>query len=183
MYKIGIVGHCPDVFSDSDLIKRTVETTVDLLRYQYGEDLIFNIAGNTGVSEWAATYCNKEGIGYHLYMPLMPEHTSLNWYQEQKDVLLNNFKYAHASTICWPTDTLSSQQSNKISLYEKMCDTHLIDNSNFIIAFWENKHQGRTFNAIKYALSKNILILNGLGELRLITNNDIKRVRYGRNTK
>jgi hypothetical protein len=112
----------------------------------------------------------------------MPEYTSINWYQEQKESLLDNFKYAHASTICWPTDTVDQNNSKRL-LYEKMCDTHLIDNSGLIIAFWENKHQGRTFNAIKYALEKNILTLNGLNELKLITDKNIRKVRHGRNTK
>ena len=168
MYKIGIIGHSPEHFSDQGSIKVRLNNTLDLLRFQYGDSVIFNLAGEIGIGLWAAEMCmNKEtSYYYHLYLSKVPEETSEEWYQDQKDLLKECYNHAHAMTIC------GNKNENGPFTYK-----NLIDSSSFVICFWVGKHQGRTYEAIKHALSTNKMVLNGLDELKLITNQDLKKKR------
>ena len=166
MYRIGIIGPGPERIADHDKMIRNIGLTIDLLVYQYDNDdagTIFNIGSNIGVDHWAIDYCLNNGIKYHIHMPALPAKVSEHWYNYQRDNLDRFFNHARATTVC--TSELSSG-----AIYES--DQNLIDNSNFVVCFWLGIKQGRTANAIKYALSTNKLMLNGLSELKLITNND-----------
>ena len=57
MYKVGIVGHGPEEFSDHNRIERKIFKTLDLLKFQYGQDLIVNIGSEIGVGQWAGNAC------------------------------------------------------------------------------------------------------------------------------
>ena len=46
--------------------------------------------------------------------------------------------------------------------------------SDFVIAFWNGKKQGVTYENIKYALKKSKITLNGFEDLKLITNEDLQ---------
>jgi len=168
MYKIGIVGHSPEHFTDKDVVKRSVDRVIDLLSFQYGDsEVVFNVAGDIGVGLWAANSCRDQEHKYHLFLPFPPETTSEHWYDDQKRDLNLSYSYAYALSVMG-----TEPSGNEIN-------EHIVDNSNFIIAFWVGKRQGNTFDTIKYAMKKNKLALNGLDDLRLLTNNDV-RIGHGR---
>ena len=68
MYRIGIVGHHPEYIPDLDAMIRRIDRTIDLISYQYGEDLVINTAGDIGVGQWTASACLEKGIKYHLFL-------------------------------------------------------------------------------------------------------------------
>jgi len=161
MYKVGIIGHKPEDLSFD--AKDKLQDTLDTLVFQYKNDLVLNIGGERGIDLWTGDYCLENNIKYHLFLPCSVEKFSEFWYDEQRIILQNQFKMARSVTIC------STEISN-----ESERDALLIDNSNFIIAFWMGKKIGRTFDAVKYALSSNKVSINGLNELKLLTNADLK---------
>ena len=170
MYRIGIIGHGPEHFADVESTRRTVRDTIDLLRHHYGTDndekLIFNVAGNIGVGQWAAEKCLEDGDRYHLFLPFQPEIVAEHWYNEQQQALFEHYKYARGLSICSPKPPVSSEE------YDIQCGysyEDLADASNFIVAFWVGKKQGKVYNAIKYAqINSQKLVLDGLNELKLI---------------
>ena len=95
------------------------------------------------------------GYKYHLFLDRPIEQTGLEWYDEQRDRLQVCYNAAYSITMM-PEGYKS-----------------LVDDSNFIICFWAGNKQGQTYSAIRYALSVGKLVLNGLDELKLITNKDI----------
>ena len=182
MYKIAIIGHRPeDIRGDWDTIHRAIKHVMDKLyaQYEYGKStmLMFNLIGERGVGQAAIDYCiemrettSTEGYKYHIFLPFMPDESSKHWYDEQKEFLNKAFNNADATTIAYPsleyTDRLFVQLGAERSA---------IDNANFVVAFWTGQRQGKTFEAIEYALMCNKLTLNGLNDLRMITNEDIRR--------
>lgn len=174
MYKIGIIGHGPERITDTASAKKAIYYTIDLLVNQYENDnLIFNIGSNIGVDHWAIDYCLERKIKYHLHLPAPVDRAAEHWYDEQQQALSTYFNHARSTTIC-------SLESSKDTIFES--DQNLIDHSNFLVCFWRGIKQGRTAEAIKYALYANKLTLNGLDDLKLVTKNDFvkRKARNGR---
>lgn len=162
MYKVGIIGHKPEDLGFPG-VENKLRDTLDTLVFQYKNDLVLNIGGERGIGLWAGNYCLEHNTKYHLFLPCSVEKFSEFWYDEQKNILQNQFKMARSVTIC-------STDSNN----ENERDALLIDNSNFIIVFWTGKKIGRTFDAIRYALVSNKIIISGLDELKLLTSADLE---------
>ena len=175
MYKIGIIGHSPEHFSNPEPedVRGIIGRTIEVLYFQYGEGVIFNIAGEIGVGLWAAEECLNQNARYkyHMFIPYPLETMSQDWYKYQVELLNECYNKAYSITVC-------GQMKGNIEKHETY--KRLIDDSNFIICFWIGKRQGKTFEAIKYALSVNKMVLNGLDQLRLITNKDIMKFKNSR---
>jgi uncharacterized phage-like protein YoqJ len=163
MYRVGIVGHRPEYISDRNAMIRVVDRVIDLISYQYGEELIINVGSDIGVGQWAAEICQERKIKYHLFLPCPPDTLSSEWYEEQQLSLNNSFKNAWATTI------YSMNYNRDV---EKKTYEHISDMSDFIICFWNGMKQGPTFTCVEYALKQNKLTLNGLKDLKLVTNED-----------
>ena len=164
MYRIGIIGHRPEYLSDHDKIISKVDRVIDLISYQYGKDLIINVSGETGIEQWAAEICMKKEIKYHLFLPCHPDLLSLEWYENQKKLLSDCFKKSWATTIYSYEYSKDAERKN----YE-----HIIKMSDFVICFWNGMKQGSTFDCVLYSLGQNKITLNGLNDLKLITNEEI----------
>ena len=165
MYRVGIIGHTPEHFSDREAAKRVVNQTLDLISYQYDEDLIINLVGDIGVGDWSAEFCAERGLRYHLFLQCPIEDMKDIWFEDQFNSLNRHFIYAWATTISFPKYKSPEQMTENYK--------HIIDNSNFVIYFWNKMKQGTIYESIKYALTTNVLSINGLDERKLITNEDI----------
>lgn len=165
MYRIGVVGHRPEYVPDIDAMVRIIDRSIDLVSYQYGEDLIINVGGDIGVAQWALKSCTDRKIKYHLFLPCPTDIFSDSWYDDQKIFLDECFKKSWAVTIN------SAEYSFKS---EKQTYEYIIDMSDFIICFWNGMKQGSTFDCITYALKVNKLTLNGFNDLKLVTNEDMR---------
>lgn len=166
MYKVGIIGNSIDDFTNHESVKQKVKDTVDLLSFQYGQDLIIEMVSNTGVGDWVANYCLKNGIKYNLSLPFPTEFFKDMWYKSQSDDL--NEWLQHSSSIF-----IASSKPNKDSFINAY--KHLVDDCNFVVYLWSGKKQGLTFSAIKYSLEQNKLSLDAFNELKLITKYDLKK--------
>ena len=161
MHKIGIIGHSPEHFSDNNLTKRCVEQTIDLLLFQYGhDDVLFNIVGEIGIGLWASEFCLKNNIKYHLYIPFVAEETSKHWFNDQKEVLKECLSKAYAITISNPVRTNDFSEKE----FKQM-----VDDSIFLVCFWNGKKQGRTYDSINYAMNSSKLVISAFDGLKLVT--------------
>lgn len=174
MYKIGILGHGPEQFSDKEAVQASIHRTLTLLSWQYPKDMVFAVGSEIGVEHWAIEQCLAEGFKYHIYLPSSPIHVSEHWYTEQQQNLERYFKKADCVSIAMREMNHEADQES----YKQ-----LINGCNFLVAFWAGKKQGRTADAIRYALSVNKLTLNGLNDLKLITNNDFAKRKISNERK
>lgn len=168
MYKIGVIGHTPEYLSEHKEIKSLVNSTLELIQHQYGEDLIIQLAGDIGVAEWAADSCIQNKIKYHLFLPFPPKYTEMLWFDDQFHKLEEHFNFAWSTSIAIPKYNQNIDAETRLENYRR-----LVSNSRFIIVFWNGMKQGTTFESIKYALENNILVINAMRERQMVTNEDI----------
>lgn len=170
MIKIAITGHRPDAFLVShysdEWVKHIIENIISAFYREHKSDLHFNLGGAIGVDQWVGDFCIENKIPFSLYLPFKPEVQSRYWSQEQKDNLSNQVNHASGLTIIEP-------MVYNISAYNKR-NEKMIDDSDFVVAFWVGKRSGGTFNAIKYALKNSKFVLNAFDELKPIFTENLK---------
>lgn len=172
---IAITGHRPDSFLQShyslETIKRLAEDTIFVLKKQYDGNLMFNVGGAIGTDQWAADACIALNIKYKIYLPFTPEVQSKFWSEEHKSVLRDQIMKANGLEIVDPTGKYH------VSKYQER-NKRMVDDANFVLAFWVGKRKGGTYNCIKYALKQSKLVYNALeeesiGENKFLVNDDI----------
>lgn len=166
MYRIGIIGHRPgDHRTEEKILDKKINAVLEKLLYEYGKDLILNLDGEIGIGQKTIKMVARLGIKYHLFLPHSIDimKKSDEWYDYQKDCLADYYKKSSSLTIV-------SDKILKKNIVER--DKLLVDNSNFIVCFWNKKKQGRTFDIIKYSLKTNKMVLNGMSNLELVLNID-----------
>lgn len=177
MHKIAVIGNRPENIRtvDIDNLRFKIDSAIELLSWQYShEQFMFNMVGERGVCQWAIEKCIKEQLGdpsgfrYHLFLPFMADETSKFWYDDQKQFLLTAFENASATTIVFPT-----LGYNPDVLVE--AEKAAIKNSSFVLAFWSGQKQGKTYQAMQYAMRTNKLVLDGLRDLRMITKHTLRK--------
>lgn len=157
MYKIGIVGHSIENIKDRFETKEEIENTLDILKHQYGENLVINSDANIGVGHWAVEKCLEKEIKYHLFLPSPVEDMTKHWYDYQRKDTKKYFDSAWAITI-------ASSSYNK-----KHQESILIDDSSFMVFLWNGKKQGNTYDYIRCCLERNKMALNAFDNLNLIS--------------
>lgn len=173
MYKIGIIGHGPDRFSNLDKVRRSVGDTIDLLGTQYGRDqVVFNIKASIGTGIWAAEACMLRSYKFHLFLPYSLEKTCEHWYETQQEQMRHQYSNAYSLTICNPDNDTGEEPYHS-----------LIADSNFVVCWWIGNRSGEVPKAIEHAMWNNTLALHAMDDLRLITDKDIKRHGKGRQGK
>ena len=169
MYKIGIIGSGPERFGDRKEVKRSIAQTIEVLGSQYGRDqLVFNIRADVGVGLWAAQRCLEDEFRYSLFLPFSLQKTSEHWFESQRQTLANQYLRAHSLIISQP-DLKKDKKDDSYDL--------LIDDSNFLVCFWDGAKHSCVYDAIKTALSHNRMVLDGFNDLKLMTNKDIRKTK------
>lgn len=166
MYKIGIVGHSPDVFHGEE--DRRCRNALDTLSFQYGDKLVYNISANIGVGLWTARHCLDTKKQYHLFLPYLPEVMSQHWYDDQKKELDTVYKYADAISIVKPTT-----DDGRI-FFDNTVNEHIVENSNFTVVFWDGRKQGHTHETIQYSFKTNHMVIDGFN-MKIITKENTER--------
>jgi uncharacterized phage-like protein YoqJ len=141
MPKVCIVGHTPDNFDNESSIKQIIEDNLIILLRQYGPDeLILNTCANIGIEQWAIDIAIENKIIYNIYLPFPVECFKNIWYSNQVDKLTYHINNAKSITI--------SRGKEDLCAYSN-CMEKALDESGILLAFWNKKHQGRTFSFIK----------------------------------
>ena len=166
MYKIGIIGHTMEDIKNHKEDEKMVKNTIDLLAQQYSKDVSFNIAAETGLSEWAADHCIRTENNFHLFLPYPLKDAENMLFEYQFNSLKKFYNLAKSITISFPY--YDKTQKLELQNYK-----NLIDNSQFLVVFWEGMRQGTVYEAINYALSTHKLLLDGHNKLTLMTNENL----------
>lgn len=166
MYKIGIIGQTPDVFSAFE--KERVTETMNVLSFQYGDDLVYNIPIDIGVGLWSAKHCYDTGKKSHVFLAYPPSVISEHWYDEQTEDL--NIVYLNARAIT----VIKNVDNNNFGLYENTANEMVVDDSNFVIVFWDGRKQGSVFDTIRYAFDMHKMVIDGFS-MKLLTVDDTNR--------
>lgn len=164
MITITITGHRPDAYLVShysiESLQRRASDIVAIFKREHGDELCFNLGGALGADQWFGQACIEQNVKFHLYLPFDPEVMGKYWKEEQKEILKEQVNKASGIVIVNPSGY------SKKDYYVR--NIHMVDNSNFVVAFWVGKRAGGTYNCIDYALKKNKFVFNALNGLRPI---------------
>lgn len=167
IYKCGIIGHKSHRLADVEFVKRQCLDAVLMLTEQYPVgQLCINVNGNSGCNFWVADACRRMDVNYHIYLPYAFADLTAEWSEADKIGLAGLMDSCYGLSIAGrEADT------------ENICRAQqaLVDNSDFIIAFWEGYRYGLVYETLKYGLGESRLVLDGLGDFSLITRRDVKR--------
>jgi uncharacterized phage-like protein YoqJ len=163
MTRICITGHRPDAFLvshyDEGSVKRVADDIVCVMKREYGDGLSFNLGGAIGTDQWVGSACIENGVKFSLYLPFLPQIQARFWHPEQREEL--NRQLRHASRIV-VADTQGKYDPARYHERDRM----MVDEADFVIAFWVGRRRGGTYGTVQYALSKSMIVLNAMDELR-----------------
>jgi uncharacterized phage-like protein YoqJ len=150
-YKIGITGHRPHKFTNAVTAQKACENVTLDFTARHG-NVLFNLGGCTGADSWVASACIAHAIPFNLYLPFPAEIQAKYWNDQDGLFLQTQLGLAKA------VDVAQNHFSN--SAYH-VRDRKIVDNSDILICFLEDFNSG-TYSTVKYALSRNKLVFNGL---------------------
>jgi len=174
---VAVTGHRPDSFLVShyspETVQRIAEDTIFVLQKQYKDDLILNLGGAIGADQWAGEACIALNVRYKLYLPFPPEVQSKFWSKEHREILERQMSKACGMEIIDPSGRYH------VSKYQER-NKRMVDDADFVLAFWVGRRKGGTFNYIKYALKESKFVYNALDENsftdnRFVVNEDLTK--------
>lgn len=165
--RVAATGHRPDSFIVShyspETIQRIIEDVIFVVRKQYDNDILFNVGGTIGTDQWVVEACIKLGVNYKLYLPFPAEIQSRFWSKKDKQILEKQISKAYGIEIVDPSGNYH------VSKYQER-NKRMVDDGDFVLAFWVGKRKGGTYNCMKYALKTHKLVYNALDENSLVDN-------------
>lgn len=171
MVRVCITGHRPDPFLVSHYKPETVQRLAGDIacgfKREYGDDLMFNLGGAIGADQWMGAAAIENNVKYSLFLPFLPQVQACYWNENQKTELDRQMRSAFRIVVVDP-----SGQYNVIKYHER--DRMMVDEADFIVAFWVGRRRGGTFETMKYALSKSKFVLNALDGLRPVFKRDLE---------
>jgi hypothetical protein len=169
IYRVGLVGHTRSRFQTEEQRRAGLRTTILALVDQYEPNRVcFNINGFPGIGLMAGLVCKEFDADCHLFLPCPAANfmRSTNLADEKayvfEDILNSCFGLTQIGQEFASTTVCEASQS-------------LVDNSDFIVSFWEGQKTGLTFETIKYAVANSKMVLDGLRNLSMITKEQLGR--------
>ena len=167
MIKISVLGHSPDSFPDIKSIAFDIDNAIEIIKLQHAQekDITFLLNCDPGIGQWVCNAITEKELPYEVYLTSAPEEASFYWSEEQQTQLFWQLKKAKALHICCLDNSFESRIIR---------DKQMIDESQWVLAFWISKHQGETFQSIQYAVSNGKIVYNGIGRLKLIDSDELR---------
>jgi uncharacterized phage-like protein YoqJ len=171
MARVCITGHRPDPFLVShyqaDAVRRCASDTACVLKREYGDDLMFNLGGAIGADQWMGAAAIEHGVKFSLFLPFLPHVQAKFWTEEQRQELDRQLRTASRIVVMD-----SSGGYDAARYFER--DRMMVDEAEFVVAFWVGRKRGGTFETMKYALSRSKFVLNALDGLRPVFKQDLE---------
>lgn len=172
--RIAITGHRPDSFLVShcspETIIRLASDVVCVFKREFQDELTFNLGGAVGVDQWVGMACIEHNVPYKLYLPFHPSIQAKYWNSEQRAELDRQMKHAAGIDIIQPDPKIPWSPRT----YQER-NIRMVDDADFVVAFWVGKRRGGTFNAMQYALKQSKFVFNALDKNRFVFKEDLKK--------
>jgi hypothetical protein len=166
MIKIGILGHSPDSFNNSAKLINNIDDIVSIIKRQYkNESIGFILNGEPGPNQWIGKILMEKSIPFFIYLYDIPEKTSQYWNDEQRNIFNEQLNFSSGVNIY-------DEKEGSLSRIKR--DRHIIEDSSWVVVFWNGKHQGFTYEALKYAIEHNKIVYNALNEIEIMDKANLK---------
>lgn len=167
MVKISVFGHSPDAFSNVTSLTYIIENVIAIIKRQHGKehDFMFLLNCEPGASQLFCGVLMENNLPYEVFLSTTPEQVSQYWSEKQQICFMSQLEKSNAINICGENNS----HENCI-----IRDKKLIDASQWVLVFWNGKHQGLTYSAIEYAIKNNKLVYNALDSVKLVDSSALK---------
>lgn len=163
MAKVCITGHRPDSFIVSHYsegaVRRLASDIACVLKREYGDDLTLNLGGAVGADQWMGAAAIEHGVKFGLFLPFLPQVQARFWTDDQRQEFDRQLRAASRIMV------MDTSGDYDVARYHER-DRMMVDEADFVVAFWVGRRRGGTFETMKYALSKSKFVLNALDGLR-----------------
>lgn len=157
--KIGITGHRPSGFSNKEHVLEIVPRVVEYCSKMH-HNAEFNLGGCIGADMWVAQECVNQKIPFHLYLPFPADVQSRKWTADDANRLNEHVLAAKSVSIVGKYYLVQNYHIR---------DRLIVDNSHFVVCFWEGRRSGGTYNTIKYAVEVGKQVLNAMNDLQEVS--------------
>lgn len=141
---IAITGHRPDELGgygeDSPVrewVKDSLKTAFDFLK---PETVIVGMA--LGVDQWAAEVCMRMGIPFVAAIPFLGQESI--WPVPSRENYHRILSHAHSTVIVSQGEFAAWKMQKR--------NEYMVDHADVVVAVWNGKEEGGTYNCVKYAL-------------------------------
>ncbi len=167
MIKIAVLGHSPDSFPDVKSVVYAIDNAIYLIAQQnaHERDFVFLLNGNPGIAQWFINVLVEKELPYEVFLTSPPENTSLYWSDEQRNKFVAQLNKAKAIHVFGADNAYESCIKR---------DRVLIDASQWVLCFWNKKHQGLTYFAMEHAINNNKIVYNGIDGFNLINGSEFR---------
>ena len=166
MIKIAVFGHSADSFASSQSIAHNIDDAIAVIKRQHPEkDVCFILNCEPGIGQWFCDALLEHQIPYEVYLPGLPQETACSWLEEQQILFMQQLNKSKAVRFFG--------EGNAVEFRIKR-DRKAVDDSQWILVFWNGKHQGFTYQAMQYAIQNNKIVFNGINGLKLIDGEVLK---------
>lgn len=166
MIKIAVFGHSPDAFSDAKSLAHDIDNAIAIIKRQHGQEKVrFLLNGEPGASQWFCNALMEQEISYEVYLTCPPDQAAKYWSEEQQE----RFLWHVGSSAAVHVFGVDNSPEFRIKR-----DKKAVDDSQWVLVFWNGKHQGFTYRAMEYALKNNKIVFNGIGGLKLVDGEALK---------
>lgn len=165
IYRIGIIGHRQHRIWDKDDVRRLCfQTTLTLVDQYEPNPVRLNLTGAPSAGQWFGQACAEYGISYHLFLPCDSASYVAEWNEPHRE------EFGRQLGGCYGLTQIGRELTK-----DTVCGAAraLVDDSDFLVSFWEGNKSGLTYETIKYAVETSKLVLDGLEDLALITKKDL----------
>jgi uncharacterized phage-like protein YoqJ len=153
---IGITGHRPSGFTS--IVRAQEFATSTVIKYMNAHDSCeFILGGCIGADTWVAEACILHEINFHLRLPFPANVQGKYWSVDDMNTLLRHTAAAKSVTIVG---------ERYASANYHIRDRQIVDQSDFIVCFWEGARKGGTFSTIKYAINSGKKVFNAMNEFQ-----------------
>ena len=163
MIKVGVFCHSIETFPSTELLANCIDDAIAVIKRQ-NDEVKFLVSCDPGLGQ---VFCNeliKQDIAYEVYLSTPPDEYSKYWSEKQQETFSLQLNKARAVHVFGTDNSIETR-------YQR--DRFMIDDSNWVLVFWNGKHQGFTYNATKYAVLNNKIVYNGMHKLTLLDKNTL----------
>lgn len=167
MIKIAVFGHSPDSFADAKSLANDIDNAIAIIKRQHGQERDFKFVINCepGAGQWFCNALMEKEIPYEIYLSAPPDEASKYWSEEQQERFLWQLSGSKAVHVFGVDNSLDFRIKR---------DKQAIDDSQWVLVFWNGKHQGFTYRAMEYAIKNNKIVFNGIGGLRIVDGESLR---------
>ena len=153
--RVGVTGHRPGRIVDLVSAQLAVVRALEELKRRAPKMVVVS-GGATGFDQWMARECAARRVPFELVLPCQPELFTAYWRMENRMMLAELCRRAVDVQVIHEDLTPSEVTP---AIYHAR-NAAIVRMSDWVVAFWDGRQHGGTWQTIEHALSEGKVVFN-----------------------